>query len=1322
MMNFFSTRRHAKQLALSAARAKRFVGATKSRKATLFSGQTYDKSAHQTAAILGSNKFNHIKYSDLEEILLSSSVDNILTPSSSNIIRSWSLFEACLFSKDFERADMILQSIASVKSAQDKSKPTKYFYDGVCEFLSTWGRKDGVSITEIKDWLKTFSAVNPSFRSQPRIVAWIIRLKLEKNSPITDILSDIDTYSVARPQQKKADIFRYVDIIGADNIRTLVNADPSLVNELPKEYKEFFKLFVGQNDQQTSLEGMEVPESLDGVREKPLEVSQVPDSTIEKSASGQSESVVNEMDELMPVSSFNLKAIRHTLLGLVNNYNGEGKFLDKFFSLAKQEKLDIDYDYYENSELKPDFFEMKSSLPADQHEKFDMVLDMVSEDRQKFLESTSIESARLKWEHEFEKIKDKSMPSSVGSYLHDWLKSIEPLVAKEIDEYWVARKLETKGKLKNASAFDHERYTQKLKYGPYLSLIDPSKSSITTILEVLKTCISSDLARGAPVSKVVMSIGRALELEFKAERLLAADIDVHKNFRAIRKTTEFKKYLRGTRASKLIEEAELKAESAAGECVSATSWDSDSRCRVGSVMLSLLLQVAKVDVEGTDPVSGEKKTALAPAFYHTYDYQNGSKIGVIKLNTNFASKLGTERVDNTLQPHFMPMIAKPRPWTTHDDGGYFLKRSPVLKAKNSPEQAAYAKTAASHGKIDNVLQALNNLGFTAWTVNKDVLKVMIEAWNTGEEFLEIPKFQETLELPPPPSGDCTLEAFFKHKKLCQQLCREYSKNRSMRCDTNYKLEIARAYVGERIFFPHSLDFRGRAYPMPPYFNHLGNDLSRGLLKFWKGKELGEEGLRWLKIHVCNLLGFDKLPLDERVKYVDDNMEKIFDSARDPWNGSRLWVEADKPWQFLASAIELERAYQLEDPTKFVSHQPVHQDGTCNGLQHYAALGGDMEGAKQVNLVPGDKPSDVYTHVAHLVQRSVDEDVRDGVSDAEIVKDVISRKLVKQTVMTSVYGVTYVGARAQITKRLKEIEMNDLQILPASKYLTQKVFKAIRELFDNAHAIQDWLIIAAKRVSKSIRTDVEIMDDTDYMCSVIWTTPLGLPVVQPYREYKGKPVETALQTITIVDPYQPKRVDGRKQASGFPPNFIHSLDATHMILSANKCSEAGLTFSSVHDSYWTHASDVSVMNKVLRDQFVHLHTNNLVEKLDAELRMRYGDTLMVYEIDQGTEMGLAYKHFRYLLSKTLKRSPTLIDEAMTERQRQILLKSKDPEEVKQGKEMVTPVTIAEELQFKPSPRDEVNKGTTILVPFDLPPVPPRGDFDVGMVRDSLYFFS
>ena len=69
--------------------------------------------------------------------------------------------------------------------------------------------------------------------------------------------------------------------------------------------------------------------------------------------------------------------------------------------------------------------------------------------------------------------------------------------------------------------------------------------------------------------------------------------------------------------------------------------------------------------------------------------------------------------------------------------------------------------------------------------------------------------------------------------------------------------------------------------MPPHFNHLGNDLCRGLLLFHVGKPLGERGLRWLKIHLANVYGFDKMKLDEREEFANNSVDNIFDSADNP---------------------------------------------------------------------------------------------------------------------------------------------------------------------------------------------------------------------------------------------------------------------------------------------------------------------------------------------------------------------------------------------------------------------------------------------------------
>jgi len=51
-----------------------------------------------------------------------------------------------------------------------------------------------------------------------------------------------------------------------------------------------------------------------------------------------------------------------------------------------------------------------------------------------------------------------------------------------------------------------------------------------------------------------------------------------------------------------------------------------------------------------------------------------------------------------------------------------------------------------------------------------------------------------------------------------------------------------------------------------------------------------------------------------------------------------WRQAEDPFQCLAVCFELTRALRSPSPSAYVSCLPVHQDGSCNGLQHYAALG------------------------------------------------------------------------------------------------------------------------------------------------------------------------------------------------------------------------------------------------------------------------------------------------------------------------------------------------------------------------------------------------
>jgi hypothetical protein len=92
-----------------------------------------------------------------------------------------------------------------------------------------------------------------------------------------------------------------------------------------------------------------------------------------------------------------------------------------------------------------------------------------------------------------------------------------------------------------------------------------------------------------------------------------------------------------------------------------------------------------------------------------------------------------------------------------------------------------------------------------------------------------------------------------------------------------RLDVARELRNApRFFYPHNLDFRGRAYPMHPYLNHMGDDVSRGLMTFAEARPLGPRGLDWMLAHVANMWGQgeDKLSNDERREFARTHMAQV----------------------------------------------------------------------------------------------------------------------------------------------------------------------------------------------------------------------------------------------------------------------------------------------------------------------------------------------------------------------------------------------------------------------------------------------------------------
>ncbi|KAK8868063.1 DNA-directed RNA polymerase [Apiospora arundinis] len=1027
------------------------------------------------------------------------------------------------------------------------------------------------------------------------------------------------------------------------------------------------------------------------------------------------------------------------------------------------------------------------------------------------LERDCVDAAIRRWREENEALKKMGRNTSLStnalnSQLYDWQVALEARMHEEFTSF------EESENRKNKNQEDMGRCV----YAPFLRQSNPTRLAAVTILTILNTIAQQGADNGALIAQTIQTLGKAVEEDIRSQNRGAERTAVRKA-----KAAEYarKRVLRQSLAE--VESSASPQPSEADPTVDQTNvieapkfdtntWPVFVRTQVGAALISAIIDTAKVTVRREHPETKQMVSQVQPAFAHTAVFKKGKRVGMIAPNKYLSELLKSEPRADFLARH-LPMLVEPEPWTRFDKGGFINSPATVIRVKHGEiDQKIYAEAAIKRGDMEQVCKGLDVLGKTAWRINRPVFDVMLQAWNSGEAIGNIPPLNPDIPIPAEPeTSDDPMKrrTWIRAVKAAEN---EKSGLHSERCFMNFQLEIANAFKEQTFYFPHNVDFRGRAYPIPTYLNHMGADNTRGLLLFAKGKKLGESGLRWLKVHLANVFGFDKASISEREQFAMDNLENIRDSVANPFNGKGWWLKAEDNWQCLATCFELKAAMDLPDPTQYVSHLPVHQDGTCNGLQHYAALGGDLWGAQQVNLVPGDRPADVYSAVANLVKDSVAEDVKLDNFLAKAVDGKITRKVVKQTVMTNVYGVTYIGARAQVQKQLDsaypqlEKETGIPSMLLAS-YLVVKIFKALSSMFRGAHDIQYWLGECAGRVCKALTPEqmdrieegplktekekkkigVKKLSPTDELLSqfrstIVWTTPLRLPVVQPYRKTATRCITTSLQDLNLQVPDRADPVNRRKQLQAFPPNFIHSLDATHMLLSALECHESGLQFAAVHDSFWTHAGDVDVMNRVLRDSFIRIHSEKVIERLAAEFEARYKGSLYLAKVPSGSEAEKEIGLHRKSAKLNLK------DELLQERERLRLLSSDDPAENEKGRNMKTPASIFEahntvhgsvapedmeevglghvpsveaivkdaqdpeqdeeettKLQPGESPeyaqslmqagpfektvtgkpkRSVPGRATNIWLPLTIPKIPEKGDFDVTELKTSQYFFS
>ena len=450
-------------------------------------------------------------------------------------------------------------------------------------------------------------------------------------------------------------------------------------------------------------------------------------------------------------------------------------------------------------------------------------------------------------------------------------------------------------------------------------------------------------------------------------------------------------------------------------------------------------------------------------------------------------------------------------------------------------------------------------------------------------------------------------SYWVAKKRCLSTRSKVTRDKSI-------LETVGDWSDGSFYLAMFLDFRGRMYAVEPFCSYQGSDLARGHLMFAEKKLMTHKGYRALSVHIANSfnesydvndldsldwlqidyktdliedgipsIAVDKMSIEDRIRWTEENLTLFLDVAEDPIASKDIWMGAEKPWVFLSLCFEIV-AYLTSDGD-YYSQIPIAIDGASNGTQHLAAMSRDEVAGKMVGLVPVTKPIDFYIKVAKgILKRNIGTDL--GRILANIPMKLIRKGITKRGTMTRAYDAG-VGCIADIIYTdCYDAKMTD-------KYgITKNVaFDLARDLVETYNELCHGPVEIKNYLQALVAHQIERED------IITWTTPSDFPVisekwltykVKTYVYMQGKKIGLILRENSG----KPKKAD---VISGISPNYVHSMDASHLANVVNEMNRFGVkSFGAIHDSFSVHADDVDTLVEITKKTFIDMYSYDMFD--------------------------------------------------------------------------------------------------------------------------------
>jgi DNA-directed RNA polymerase len=696
----------------------------------------------------------------------------------------------------------------------------------------------------------------------------------------------------------------------------------------------------------------------------------------------------------------------------------------------------------------------------------------------------------------------------------------------------------------------------KAKFKSLLRQVDPMKAAYFGL-----RALFNHFTQESSLHKLANNIGMAIEDELKFSKFRAKHGDYYETI-----IRDFKK--KGTKSYRHMHR--VLTHKANEKQVQWSSWSLQDKISVGVKVVDIILQETDLIEKRTSTIKNKTIVEIIPS---------QAALDWVKDYHRYAELLNPDRV---------PCIIPPDDWVSLTEGGYYTPqlrhRTPMVKTRSQTHRGMF------DGDISNITGALNAIQNVPWQVNTAVYDVFRQVW---EQALPIGLPQsEPYVIPESPVRGKKKAAFTEAEKIRfdewkaeARMVHSMERDRVSKCFQVVRvIRLATEYKEyEKFWFVYQCDFRGRIYASVSGLSPQGPDFAKGLLQFSNGKPLTKSGAFWLSVHGANCYGEDKVSYQDRAEWTERNADYIRRVADDPLSNTDFWGAADKPWQFLAFCFEYAR-YLKEGPS-MMSYLPIGLDGSCNGLQNFSAMLRDEVGGRATNLVPQDKPSDIYSEVAKVCTKKLA-----GLKDDMAVKwrnfaaqqqdGNLPRGLAKRPVMTLPYGSTVQSCREYIYKYMVEEAPDSFpreERFRMSVYLTPILWASIADVVVAARQAMDWLQHSAGVVAKANK-------------DIIWWTPLGFPVLQDRKKVAVRQIKTELSGMfQIRIGEQSDQMDVLKNRLAVSPNFVHSMDACHLMLTCHRAVEYGVTdFAFIHDDYGTHAADTDTLHQAIREAFVELY--------------------------------------------------------------------------------------------------------------------------------------